>query len=156
MRHDKLRIFFVGAQEMATFLLFCNSADSRVQRCEYRMCRAVKKFRCGRFFSIKKFRCGNTNLHNCHNFQLSVSYDEHQFENTFHNWITILSSTLVNFSSPVFGCMRMALVCWILSGSPSFKGSLANIHLYVCISLNVFIPLLSKCEVNPHLTYMRS
>lgn len=108
------------------------------------------------FFFIKKFRCGNTNLHNCHNFQLSVSYDEHQFENTFHNWITILSSTLVNFSSPVFGCMRMALVCWILSGSPSFKGSLANIHLYVCISLNVFIPLLSKCEVNPHLIYMRS
>lgn len=61
------------------------------------------------FFLWRNFRFGNTNLHNCHNFQMSVSYDEHQFENTFHNWITILSSTLVNFSSPVFGCMRMAL-----------------------------------------------
>lgn len=64
---------------------------------------------CEFFFLWRNFRCGNTNLHNCHNFQMSVSYDEHQFENTFHNWITILSSTLVNFSSPVFGCMRMAL-----------------------------------------------
>lgn len=142
------------------FLLFSTlgrQLSRELQRCKYRKCRAQNV----RYASRRNVRTRTNYLPQLpHNFQLPVSYDEHQFENTFHNWITILSSSsssLVNFSSSLLvQCSRMAL-CAKLYQAPISKGSHTYVFVYVCVHCTAFVPLLSKCEaVNPHLIYTRS